>query len=97
MVEFVKSPMRHVRCIVDGRVQGVGFRYATQREARRLGIVGWARNLADGTVEVAASGTSEAVAELLEWLEEGPAFAIVASVSSTDIELDQPLAEFEIR
>ena len=43
-----------VRFLVSGRVQGVGFRWFTHREAERLGIAGWARNLPDGRVEVLA-------------------------------------------
>lgn len=45
-----------VRCWVHGMVQGVGFRYSTQREALKLGLTGYARNLDDGSVEVLACG-----------------------------------------
>jgi acylphosphatase len=56
---------------VHGRVQGVGFRYSTQAEARTLGILGYARNLDDGSVEVLAWGEAEQVDALIAWLKAG--------------------------
>jgi acylphosphatase len=56
---------------VYGSVQGVGFRYSTQREALRLGLTGYARNLDDGSVEVLACGEEEQVAALIAWLKAG--------------------------
>jgi acylphosphatase len=50
---------------VRGRVQGVGFRWWTRCRARELGLVGWARNLEDGRVEVLAQGSREACEALL--------------------------------
>ncbi|WP_455234427.1 acylphosphatase [Thiogranum longum] len=68
------------RCIVNGRVQGVFFRAATQREAQQLGLTGYARNLADGSVEVLACGERGAVERLKEWLWLGPPSANVTGV-----------------
>jgi acylphosphatase len=65
---------------VSGRVQGVGFRAATRTEALRLGIVGHARNLRDGRVEVLAFGDDTAINRLEAWLQHGPAAAKVDSV-----------------
>ncbi|AOR65875.1 acylphosphatase [Pectobacterium wasabiae] len=56
---------------VYGVVQGVGFRYSTQRQAIQLGLNGYARNCNDGSVEVVASGESHAVDALIEWLKQG--------------------------
>lgn len=72
------------RCLVRGRVQGVFYRAATRDEARRLGVTGWARNLSDGTVEVLACGSDEAVQALVRWLWQGPRLAEVASVEVED-------------
>jgi acylphosphatase len=69
-----------VRFFVSGRVQGVWFRAATREEARRCGITGYARNLADGRVEVLACGAAEALARLEEWLWQGPSAARVTGV-----------------
>ena len=61
-----------MRLIVRGRVQGVGFRYATVEQGRRLGLDGWARNLPDGSVEVVAAGPPDALDRLAEWCRNGP-------------------------
>jgi acylphosphatase len=68
--------------IVDGMVQGVGFRYSTVRQARALGLKGTVRNLADGRVEVVAEGEEDRLARLRAWLAHGPAGAHVRSVDS---------------
>jgi acylphosphatase len=61
-------------------VQGVWFRASTAEQAKALGLRGYARNLADGTVEVVALGEPQAVASLLSWLWQGPPLARVAGV-----------------
>ena len=68
--------------VVDGMVQGVGFRYATVRQARALGLNGIVRNLEDGRVEVVAEGEEERLARLRAWLAHGPAGAHVRAVDS---------------
>ena len=69
---------------VRGRVQGVGFRYSTYREARRLRLSGWVRNAADGSVEVWAEGPPEKLSLLLAWLNRGPQFSRVDTVEKED-------------
>jgi len=61
-----------VRAVVHGRVQGVGFRWATRERLGALGLDGTATNLPDGTVEVTASGAPEVVGRLVSWLRDGP-------------------------
>jgi DNA ligase D-like protein (predicted 3'-phosphoesterase) len=75
-----KAKGKGVRATVRGGVQGVGFRAATVERARRLGVLGWVRNEADGTVAVHAEGPEEGVDSLLEWLGEGPRGARVEEV-----------------
>ena len=60
-----------LRAWVYGRVQGVGFRYSTQREAKALGLTGHAINLDDGSVEVLICGEQQQVDALLGWLQAG--------------------------
>jgi acylphosphatase len=72
--------MACARFIVTGRVQGVFFRASTRDFALQLGLAGYARNLADGGVEVVASGDGEALAALYAWLHHGPPAARVESV-----------------
>jgi acylphosphatase len=68
------------RCLVAGRVQGVFYRASTRARAESLGVTGYARNLADGRVEVLACGEHAAVQALCDWLWDGPPAADVASV-----------------
>ena len=57
---------------IEGRVQGVGFRYTCMMEGQRLGLSGWVRNTPVGDVAVWAEGTEEKLETLLEWLHRGP-------------------------
>lgn len=65
---------------VEGRVQGVGFRYSCRNEGRRLGLTGWVRNESGGSVEVWAEGAAEKLDRFLQWLNRGPPGARVDSV-----------------
>jgi acylphosphatase len=76
--------VRRARAIVTGRVQGVSYRAATASEARRLGVVGWVRNRADGSVELEVEGPDDRVAALLAWCEHGPPEARVARVAAEE-------------
>lgn len=66
--------------IVYGLVQGVSFRYYTQQTAIRLGIVGWVRNLSNGTVEVLAEGSKSTLEHFIAFLQQGPTHAVVENV-----------------
>lgn len=66
--------------IITGRVQGVGFRYATRQEAERLGLHGWVRNRADGRVEGMVQGAEESLKRFEQWLHQGPDGARVDDV-----------------
>ena len=68
------------RFIVRGRVQGVGFRWFVEREAHMLGVAGWVRNNADGSVEVMAQGSREQLSSLRNKLRQGPRAARVDNV-----------------
>lgn len=70
-----------LEAVVRGRVQGVGFRYFVLREAARLGLRGWVANEADGSVRCVAEGRKRDLEELLAGLRDGPAGAVVRSVS----------------
>jgi acylphosphatase len=92
----VESDARaHVRLV--GRVQGVGFRYATADEARRRRLSGWVRNLDSGGVEAVFEGPHAQVAGIVRWCEDGPPGAYVRTVR---VDWDEPLENlkaFEIR
>jgi len=70
-----------MKVFVKGIVQGVGFRYYTQEQALALNLTGYAKNLADGRVEVWAEGETARLQQLLDWLEEGPPSAEVTAVT----------------
>ena len=76
-----QSPVSECRLFrVEGKVQGVWFRDSTRREAEPLGITGYAKNMADGSVQVLACGAPGSLDRLAEWLEQGPPMARVDQV-----------------
>jgi acylphosphatase len=79
--DSVPGAVVRVRAVVAGRVQGVWFRESCRREAERLGVTGWVRNLPDGRVEIEAQGRRAAVDALVTWAHDGPRLAIVESVA----------------
>lgn len=83
------EPPRAIHARVSGTVQGVGFRYTTQRAARELGLAGWVRNRSDGTVELWAQGRPADVDRLVAYLRTGP---LMARVTAIDLESVTPRA-----
>ena len=81
---------------ISGRVQGVGYRYSTVKEARRLGVKGWVQNLPDGRVEAVFEGMREIVEEIIIWCHKGPTASAVKDVA---VEYEEPegLPGFETR
>jgi acylphosphatase len=85
-----------VRLIVDGQVQGVGFRQYTQYHAQRLGLVGYVKNKRDHTVEVVAEGLRHNLNNFIEILHEGPPDAVVRTVNATFEEATGRYGSFSI-
>ena len=85
-----------LRFVVRGRVQGVGFRWFVEREAHILGIAGWVRNNADGSVEVLAQGTRDQVSGLRSRLTQGPRAARVDGVEESESRSVPGLSSFRI-
>jgi acylphosphatase len=84
------------RFLVRGRVQGVGFRWFVEREAHILGIAGWVRNNADGTVEVLAMGTRDQLSGLRSRLQQGPRASRVDEVAESEARPVSGLGTFRI-
>ena len=82
---------------VHGAVQGVGYRFVARREALTLGLVGYVRNLADGTVEVGAEGAVPDLEAFLQRLQRGPSEAEVQWVDSSWTEATGVFTDFQIR
>lgn len=80
---------RGYNVIVTGLVQNVGFRYFTCKEAEKLNIAGYAKNLSNGTVEVQMFGEQEHLHCFLKWLEKGPKTAVVESIAVSKIAFRQ--------
>jgi acylphosphatase len=78
--------MRTRQIRVKGRVQGVGFRDALRAEALRLGVRGWVRNRADGSVEALLQGDDASVDRLIAWARRGPPLAEVAALDEESVE-----------
>ena len=82
--------------MVRGRVQGVGFRWFVEREAHILGIAGWVRNNADGSVEVLAQGSRDQLLALRSRLREGPRAARVDAVEESAVRTADGITAFRI-
>ena len=83
-----------MRVVVSGRVQGVGFRWATLERARSRGVAGWVRNSPEGNVEAVFEGPTEAVDALVAWVRRGPSGARVDDVT---VEVEAPVGESGFR
>ncbi|MEX0660162.1 MAG: acylphosphatase [Balneolaceae bacterium] len=70
--------------IIKGRVQGVGFRYFTKKNAESLGVQGWVKNLSNGDVETVIQGEEDQVKEMINYLKSGPVSAKVEEVREVD-------------
>lgn len=89
--------MKRIHAIVSGVVQGVGFRFFTKYLAERFELSGFVRNMADGTVELEAEGSEEAVSAFLVELETAsPRAAHVSGVKVKEIQTADDLGEFRI-
>ena len=86
-----ENDLSRLHASVEGRVQGVGFRYFVVEKAQSLGLTGWVRNRWDDTVEVTAEGTRSDLETLLKYLQRGPTAASVAKVQS---EWEEATGEF---
>ncbi|MBF2006966.1 acylphosphatase [Chlorogloeopsis fritschii PCC 9212] len=90
------SQLIRAHVFISGRVQGVGYRFATVDTASQLGLSGWVRNLPDGRVEAVFEGAQEVVEEMIRWCHQGPPAAIVKDIV---VEYTEPegLRRFDVR
>lgn len=84
--------------MIEGRVQGVGYRYAFSERAAELGLAGWVRNRSNGAVEACVDGPADALDAIIAWAHHGPASARVSKVTVANSAGNGALpAQFEIR
>ena len=84
--------MKRLHLIIQGRVQGVFFRYNTKRQARKLHLTGWVRNNPDTTVEVIIEGEKKNLDVFLAWCKNGP---LTARVEKVDIRWESYEGNFQ--
>lgn len=89
--------IERLHTIIEGRVQGVGFRYFVQDNAVALGLTGWVRNLWNGTVEVTAEGDRQKLEHFLRTLNRGPSGSIVRKVNHQWLSASHEYLDFRIR
>ncbi|BDI14588.1 acylphosphatase [Nostoc cf. commune SO-36] len=90
------SNIIRARVLISGRVQGVGYRYATVDTARQLGLTGWVRNLPESRVEAVFEGAREVVDDMVRWCYSGPPDAVVKDVV-VEYEVPEGLRGFEVK
>ncbi len=86
-----------VRVVISGRVQGVLFRQSARAKALELGVLGWAHNLLDGSVEIVVEGEKENIEKFIEWCKKGPSFAKVENVEVQYQEYKGEWKDFDVR
>lgn len=81
---------------VDGRVQGVGFRYFTQMEAFKLGLTGWVKNLIDDKVEMEVQGPEENVLKFISSIKKGNGFSRIDDIELNKIDVISNESKYKI-
>lgn len=89
--------MKATHILVIGFVQGVGYRQFVRGVARKLGLVGFVRNMPDGSVEVMVAGPQEIIGELVGQCKKGPFLSEVKEVNVTEIDTPEEFSEFIVR
>jgi len=89
--------MKGTHLIIEGFVQGVGYRKFVRDIARKIGLVGFVRNMPDNSVEVLVVGPQEKILELVQECKKGPFLSDVKEVKATEVETKEEFNEFLIR
>lgn len=97
MDERVEDGQARLHAFVSGHVQGVGYRFFALKAANQLGLVGWVRNLSDGSVEVIAEGRGSVLVAFLASLQRGPHSGKVENVRQTWYPARGEFDRFEVR
>ncbi|KGX91973.1 acylphosphatase [Pontibacillus halophilus JSM 076056 = DSM 19796] len=79
--------MRTIHMTVEGRVQGVGFRFSAQQKAKEFDVTGWVQNQRNGSVELEAQGEETRIQSFIEAIKHGPSpYAKVTNTTVTDVD-----------
>ncbi len=85
------------KIIVQGRVQGVGYRWFTMQMAQKYNVNGHVANLMNGDVEIFVQGDTKSVNEFISQLRQGPTFSEVTNLVITDTDINQDLNQFKVK
>lgn len=90
--------IKQIKLQVSGRVQGVGFRFCTYQQAKKLGLVGYVKNLDNGDVEIIAQGDTTQIAKLIQWFNcGGPRSARIGNITIDELISLNDLTSFNVR
>lgn len=90
-------PMKRMYVVVEGIVQGVSYRYNTEKKAHEYQLTGWVKNISNGNVEILCEGREENIGRLVEWCKVGPRGASVKKVHTEWGEYTGEFSSFDIR
>jgi len=96
-INLVELFMRRVFVKIYGRVQGVNFRNFIYKHATIIGLVGWVKNIGDGTVEAIFEGKEDALVKMIELCRQGPSFALVEDLTEQWSEATGEFRDFVIK
>ena len=88
--------LRQVNILIAGRVQGVYFRFFTQKKARQLGVKGYVKNLPDGRVDIIAQASNQILEQFIVWCQKGPITARVDQIIVNEQNTDESFDDFTI-
>ncbi|MCX8595888.1 MULTISPECIES: acylphosphatase [unclassified Gilliamella] len=90
--------IKQIKIQVSGRVQGVGFRFFTYQQAKKLNLLGYVKNLDNGNVEIIALGESKQIDSLVNWLNSGgPTLAKISNIKIIQMVPQNDLTSFNVR
>ena len=89
--------MKAYQLTIWGDVQGVSYRYFAKREAKALGLTGFAKNEHDGSVKIFIQGPEEKLLDFLNWVDTGSPMATVKKVNREEVETEDNIKEFEVK
>jgi acylphosphatase len=87
---------QRLHAYISGRVQGVGFRSFTRRNAKEIGLTGWVKNLPDGRVETVAEGREREIEKFIDKLKEGPSGSKVEALDINKKDYEGSFSEFKV-
>lgn len=87
----------HMRILIEGRFQGINFRYNTQKQARKLGLGGFVRTLSDGRIEIDVQGDEQKVDQILAWCQDEPQSSHIRTIMYRYDEPTERISDFTVR